>query len=270
MVAQLDLDDAVRPWTGGFWAGLRVSGTLVMHGGHPRILGGRPWLEEDLERLPFPGQLSPADYKGRRWLVRCHAWRLPVRDRYAPDLLAGLLAGARREDQDDGTWLVLPRTKDVMQILAWWRLSVVPGRTDREVMMSPFYGKLLEAHMPTATGRSMAVKKAGGCPLLPLAVYNVVWGPGASKDNYLLPPRAELLPYLQSHATRSRLGWDREFLFRASVRLGVSHVPVEQRKLLESWRARNPADKKTRPLATGTSVAPIAKDTNTQSQTSSA
>lgn len=239
MVTHLDMDDAVRPWTGGFWAGLRMSGALVVHGGYPRVLGGRPWLEQDLEHLPFPGQLSPPDRKHRRWLVRCHAWRLPVRDRYAPDLLAGLLAGARREDQEDGMWLLLPRTKDVMQILAWWRLSVMPGDTDRKVMVSPFYGSLLESHMPPAAGRSMTVMKAGACPLLSLAVYNVIWGPGRRRENYLMPPRAGLLPYLPSHATRSRNGWDREFLYQASVKLGVAHVPIEQRELLESWRAQN-------------------------------
>src|ERR1035441_2868169 len=60
MVAQLEMDSEVAPWTGGFWRGLQLSGALVVHGGYPRVAVGRPWLEEGLERLPFPGRiLSP-------------------------------------------------------------------------------------------------------------------------------------------------------------------------------------------------------------------
>lgn len=35
IVAQLEIDSEVAPWTGGFWHGLRLSGTLVVHGGYP-------------------------------------------------------------------------------------------------------------------------------------------------------------------------------------------------------------------------------------------
>ena len=236
MVPRLDLDAKVAPWSGGFWHGLRLSGALVVHGRYPRLQAGRPWLEEDLERLPFPGRLSPPDHQGRRWLVRCHAWRLPVKDLFAPDVLAGLLAGARREERDDGIWLVLPNTEPVVNLLDWWQLSVMEGGTTTELLVSPFYGATLSPHMPVACAMSMMVRKAGGCPLLPMAIFNGLWGPGGAKDGYLLPPRARLLPFLCSHPTRSRRGWSREFLYRASVKLGVDHIPLEQRRLLEKWR----------------------------------
>lgn len=236
MVPQLDLDARVSPWSGGFWHGLRLSGALVVHRGYPRLQTGHPWLEEDLERLPIPGRLSPPDHQGRRWLTRCHAWRLPVTDLYAPDVLAGLLAGARREVQADGTWLLLPRTESVERLLGWWHLLVVEGKAADQLLVSPFYGAILSPHMPVACGMSMMVRKAGGCPLLSMVIYNGLWGPGGAKDGYLLPPKAGLLPYLCSHPTRARRGWTREFLYQASVKLGVAHVPLEQRKLLEAWR----------------------------------
>ena len=236
MVAQLEMDSEVAPWTGGFWRGLQLSGALVVHGGYPRVQVGRPWLEEDLERLPFPGRLSPPDHQGRRWLVHCHAWRLPVMDLYAPDVMAGLLVGARRQQHNDGIWLVLPRTKSVQNLLGWWHLSAMEGKAADELLVSPFYGVLLSPNMPAASAMSMMVKKAGGCPLLPVALFNALWGPGGAKEGYLLPPRAGLLPFLCSHPTRSRRGWSREFLYRASVRLGVHHIPLEQRRLLEAWR----------------------------------
>jgi hypothetical protein len=238
-VAQLELDAKVAPWTGSFWHGLRLSGALVMHGGYPRLRAGRPWLAEDLERLPFPGHLSPPDHQGRRWLVRCHAWRLPVTELYGPDVLAGLLAGARREVQADGTWLLLPRTESVMNLLGWWKLCVFPGSKAGELQVSPFYGALLASYMSVACGMSMHVRRAGGCPLLPMTIYNALWGPGGADEGYLLPPKAGLLPFLCSHPTRARRGWDREFLYQASVRLGVAHVPLEQRRLLEEWRSLN-------------------------------
>ena len=162
VVPQLELDDQVTPWTGGFWHGLRLAGALVVHGGSPRIQAGRPWLEEDLERLPFPGRLSPPDNQGRRWLTRCHAWRLPIKSLYAADVLAGLLAGARREQHNDGTWLVVPRTESVVRLLGWWTLYVCQGAKPGDLLVSPFYGALLMSHMPAACGRSMIVKNPGG------------------------------------------------------------------------------------------------------------
>jgi hypothetical protein len=242
MVPQLELDAKVAPWSGGFWHGLRLSGALVVHGGYPRLQSGRPWLAEDLERLPFPGHLSPPDNQGRRWLTRCHAWRLPVADLYAPDVLAGLLAGARREVQADGTWLLLPRSESVENLLGWWKLCVFPGSKAAELMVSPFYGALLASYMSVACGMSMHVRRAGGCPLLPMAIYNLLHGPGTAAEGYLLPPKAGLLPYLPSHPTRARRGWDREFLWQASVKLGVHHIPREQRRLLEEWRTSRTKD----------------------------
>jgi hypothetical protein len=169
-------------------------------------------------------------------LTKCHAWRLPAKDLYAPDVLAGLLAGARRQQHNDGIWLSLPRTEAVARLLGWWHLSVMEGATPNELLVSPFYGVLLSPHMPAACAMSMMVKKAGACPLLPMVIYNMLYGPGNAEEGYLLPPKAGLLPYLCSHPTRARRGWTREFLYQASVKLGVHHIPLEQRRLIEVWR----------------------------------
>ena len=143
-------------------------------------------------RLPFPGRLSPPDRQGRRWLTRCHAWRLPVTDLYAPDVLAGLVAGARRRALVDGIWLVLPRTESVLKLLAWWGVSVCQESKPGELLISPFYGVLLSRFMPAACAMSMVVRRAGNCPLLPLAIYNALFGPGNAGEGYLLPQDIDL------------------------------------------------------------------------------
>lgn len=78
----------VGPWTGDFWHGLRLSEALRTHGGYPRVQPGRPWLEADLEHLPFPGRLSPPDPQGRRWLIKCQTHRLPAGQRFDVAVMA--------------------------------------------------------------------------------------------------------------------------------------------------------------------------------------
>ena len=168
--------------------------------------------------------------------MSCHAWRLTPRSVYGADVLAGLLAGAWRQRLDDGLWLILPRTDAVMKILDFWKLSVCAGSSPAEVMVSPFWGALVAHDMPLASGKSMWMKQPGACPLLPMVLYNGLYGPGTADEDYLLPPKSGLLPYLCSAPTRTRRGWDREFLFRAAVRLGVAHVPPDLYHLLERFR----------------------------------
>jgi hypothetical protein len=231
------LDDDVVPWTGGFWHGLKLSGALVTHGGHPRFQPGRTWLAEDMERLPFPGELSPADAQGRRWLIRCSAWRLPVANRLGVDVLAGLLAGSIQEEHGDGVWLKVPRTETVSRVLDWWGVSR-RAESDK-LLISPFYGVLVSSWMPAASASAMLVQRAGGCPLLPLAIWEAAFGAIRVRDLYLLPDRAWALPYACSDATRKRRRWTRDFLHRAATILGVAHVTPEMHQLLQTWRARN-------------------------------
>src|SRR5205823_4080838 len=144
------------------------SGAIVVHGGYPRLQSERLWLEEDLERIAFPGHLSPTDRQGRRWLMSCHAWRLSPRSLYGADVLAGVLAGAKRQRFADSIWLVLPRSPSVVSLLDSWKLSVCEGANKSELWVSVFYGALLARRMPVATAKSMVVKRAGACPLLPM------------------------------------------------------------------------------------------------------
>lgn len=229
------LDHDLAPWTAGFWSGLRLSGALMVHGGHPRLRPGRPWLAADLERLPFPGRLSPAEPSGWRWLVGCAAWRLPVADTLGADVLAGLLAGAQQVERADGLWLAVPMSGSTVRLLDYWGVSRVVEE-DR-ILVSPFYAVLLSHLMPASCAASFTVRRAGGCPLLPLATWEVVWGAGGP-PHYLLPDRVGLLPFCCSHATRKRRGWTRDVLHREAVRLGVASPSQQMCKLLKRWRAR--------------------------------
>jgi hypothetical protein len=232
-----DLDDEAAPYSGGFWYGLRLAGALVVHGAHLRLQLGRPWLAEDLERLPFPGKLSPADAQGRRWLIRCSAWRLPVANNLGVDVLAGLLAGAIQEVHDKRVWLRVPRTESVSRVLDWW--SVSRRLESNNWLISPFYGVLVSGWMPAASASAMLVHRAGGCPLLSIAIWEAAFGAIRVRNLYLLPDRGGALPFICSDATRKRCSWTRDFLHRAATILGVAHVTPEMHQLLQTWRARN-------------------------------
>lgn len=230
------LDQDLAPWTPGFWSGLRMSGALVKHGGYPRIQAQRPWLEEDIERITFCGRLAKPDRQGRRWLLGCEAWRLPVANRLGADVLAGLLAGGKRRELADGTWLVVPHTECVRRLLDFWKIPVV--RDQGHLLVSPFWGVILSGHLPPACASSMMVRRAGGCPLIPAILYNLLWGP-SPRHGYLMPIHAGELPYLCSHATRIRRGWTRDYLRRTAAITGMIYLPVEMRTLLKEWRTRN-------------------------------
>lgn len=232
------LDQVLSPWTPGFWHGLTLAGALVVHGGYPRLQPDRPWLEEDLERVPFPCKLSPPDRQGRRWLS-CQACRLPVTNTLGADVLAGLLAGSRRAIAGDGTWLVVPQTEAVGRLLDWWGVSTTKATKPDELRISPFYGLLLSRHMPPASAASMQVRQAGGCPILPLAIWESTFGPG-KPPNYMLPSKAGALPYACCDKTRKRRGWTRDFLHTKAVEFGVAQASPEMRQLLKDWRATHP------------------------------
>lgn len=238
-VPRLDgLDRDLQPWTGGFWSGLQMAGALAVHGGRPRLQAGRPWLEEDLERLLFPGRLSPPDRQGRRWLVGSDAWRVPAADNLGADVLAGLMSGARRVRRPDGVWLVVPRTESVLKLAGYWGLAHT-AEGDR-VVVSPFYGAILSMQMPAACWASFAViRRAGGCPLLPLCYWAALWGTCGAAKGYIMPDRAGAIPFVCSHPTRIRRGWTLEVLHREAVRLGIVSVPRHLGQIIGERRARN-------------------------------
>jgi hypothetical protein len=237
-----DLDVEMGIWSGGFFRGLRLAGAMYQWHGRTRVLPGRPWLEEDLELMSLPGRLRPANHRGR-WLCRCLAARVPATSEVGPDVVAGLLAGAKKHRSEDGNWLLVPRSDPILRLIDQWAISAtevrLPSRHGLErlgLRISPFYGLLFSGLMPVSTAYSMLVRRPGDCPWLPLAYWQVLHPDCCAQDNYFMPPRAGLYPYLCSHSTRRRLGLGREDLYRASVRLGVSFVPLGLRKLLEEWR----------------------------------
>lgn len=245
-----DLDAKVAPWTGGFWLGLRLSGAITEWSGRLELAPRRPWLESDLEHMSIPGGLRPPNKRRARSLIGCLAARLPPASELGADVLAGLLTGARRHEAEDGVWLTFPRNDRTLRLLDYYGISVVEGRLPSRrglvrmgLWISPFYGHLVNHLMPPTTGESMVlIRHAGGCPVLPLAYWQVLHGAGDASQRYCNPPRAGLLPYLVSHSTRRRLGYSREFLYQASVRLGIAHVPLEMRQLINDWRNRVPSE----------------------------
>jgi hypothetical protein len=237
-----DLDVEMGIWSGGFFRGLRLAGAVSDWHGRVRVLPGRSWLEEDFTLMSLPERLGPANPRGR-WLCQCLASRVLATSELGADVVAGLLAGAKKHRGQDGNWLLVPRSDPVLRLIDQWAISATEVRLPSRhglvrlgLRVSPFYGLLFCGLMPVSTAASMLVRRPGDCPLLPLAYWQVLYGPGGGQDDYFNPPRAGLLPYLCSHSTRRRLGLGREDLYRASVRLGVSFVPLELRKLLEAWR----------------------------------
>ncbi|NQU11931.1 hypothetical protein HQ590_14140 [bacterium] len=186
----------------------------------------RPWLLEDLQRLPIAGQVS-----GRR-LIACPGANLGVEDPLGPDVLAGVLAGARRDMDRGHEWLIVPRSDELQALLEAWCIAD-HGMTPRgQRRVSPFYGALLAAEMPLTTAASiLGIHRAGGCPLLAWCYWEVAYG----GQNYPYPPRAWALPWAGGPATLKRAHWGRWSLHREAARLGIAHVPRCLKKRLNHW-----------------------------------
>jgi len=249
LIRKLNLDNDLAPYTAGWWHGLGLAGCVSRyHGaneGRLRLWSGRPWVEEDLSRTPFPCTVGAADGRERRW-VKCRAAWTRLNDEVGLDVLAGLLSGARRtecmvEKPDPacmrGTWLVVPKTAGVLRLLDFWRISFMPGLRGT-LRISPFWGVTLSSLMPAACASSMLVAEAGGCPILPCAIFEVVWGSNP-RAGYIMPTFAGEIPFICSHPTRIRRGWSHKHLKRVAALMGVASVAPEMRALFERWRPRN-------------------------------
>jgi hypothetical protein len=70
--------------------------------------------------------------------------------------------------------------------------------------------------------------------LLAIIYAGLLWDP--RPPHYHWPASASVLPWCASSQTRIRRGWSRECIHRASVLLGVAHIPLNLRALLERWR----------------------------------
>jgi hypothetical protein len=233
--------------TPGFWDGLRLAGALKPYRRSWRLSAHRPWLERAFSAttVPVAMRLGRADGDGRR-ILHCPAAWLPVGDPYAVDRLAGLLAGGLLRRYDDGWWIVLPRTPEVLRLVDAWGLSVReatwrdggPRRSvTAGIRVSVFYGALLRDHLPPQVAAGfLAADRAGDCPLLAVTYAGLLWDPKA--PHYHWPAAAGVLPWCIASQARIRRGWNREFVHRASVLLGIAHIPLNLRSLLERWSAR--------------------------------
>lgn len=260
--------------TGGFWHGLRIAGAIRAHHGGWRLSPGRPWLMEALANAPVAISVGATDSKGRLYFS-CPAAHMSATDPYAVDVLAGLLAGGLRRQYSDGWWIVLPRTAEVLRLLDTWGLSIrsvdwrdggawrpmgppsrhpsglpsvkltegnhtAPMKTATDgVRVSVFYAALLRDYLPPAVADGLSAERldrAGDCPALPVIYAGLMWDP--SPPHYNWPVSAKVLPWCICSQSRIRRGWGREFVTRASERMGIAHVPLQLRALLEEYRAR--------------------------------
>jgi hypothetical protein len=234
-LGNLAVDGEMRPFTGGFFHGLRLGGALrasEKSHRHWRLHGPvHKALEEDLECMPLPGSLGRPDVRGRRFVRSCPALLLPPSDSLGADVLAGVYAAAlwrRHENQD---FLAVPSSFDLKLLLEAWCLWHVS--TGLQTLLSPFYGVLLggTGWLPFASySRLLGATAPAGCPLLPLMVYNLAFVPRGK-----FPDRAWRLPFLVSHATRCRKGWSRQELHRLAVKEGIARVPLRLRLVLDDF-----------------------------------
>ena len=223
--------------SGGFWSGLRLSGAIHRHHSGWRLGAGRPWLAAALADAPVKVSVGTTESNGRL-RFSCPAGHLSPTDPIGVDVLAGVLAGGLRQEHDGGWWIVLPRTAEVLRLIDTWGLScrTAVWRGGEGVRVSVFYGRLLQDHLPAVVYDSVWVGKAGDCPVLPVVYAGLLWDP--SPPNYNWPHSAKVLPGCVCSQTRIRRGWGREFVMRAAERLGIAHVPLQLRALLEEYRDR--------------------------------
>ena len=233
LIPFLDLEDATAPWNGGFWRGLRLSGAVYQRWSETYIRPDLAHLVEDLQSWPYAGGLGQ-----RLNLKHSYIHRLQPTDIFSRSVLAGLLYGAFEVDED-GWWLEVPRSPDVMVLLDAWKLSTTQSK-DR-LRVSAWYGLILNPWMPLAGAcRLTSLHHFGDCPLLPI-VYHLLCWPTRGEDHWCWPTRSNWpLPASCSDVTRRKHGWNQEFVHRASTKMGLAHVPPRMREVLEFWRFNPP------------------------------
>ncbi len=188
------------------------------------------------------------------WLRRCPAMWLPPADPQGPDVLAGMFAGSVVREDEDGQWLELPGTEEVMNLLTEWTILFSARRSFRgrpRIGVSPFFGALFARMMPiNSRQRVLRVARPAMCPLLPVLYWEWVF---CRRGQRMLPsPRA--LPFGCSRRTLFRHGWGRRQtnLHRVAIETGICHITQGLRALMMRWFAEHVPD----PCSTRWAVCP--------------
>ena len=251
----LDAERCMGLWTPGFLFGLRMSGALRREGNAWSIwVRTHQELLSDMEAMPMPHRLEPkAGRNGVRRLRRCPAMLFPPSDPQGAEVVAGLFAGAVLREGQQGQWLELPATSEVMSLLEDWTVLCSRQRLFRGqpmVGVSPFFGALF-AHMmpPRAMERVLNAKRPAMCPLLP-ALY---WEWAFCRRGQRMLPSNDALPFACSRRTCFRRGWSRKDsrLHRQAIEAGICHVDPRLRELMVRWFEEHRPDPPQKPHTIG-------------------
>ena len=217
----LGIEDSLRPWSGGYFQGLILSGALrKIHS--PSIWGRYQIWENSHQALVKDLELASIGMNfeklpgasGCRRLSRCPAISLPALDE---DIVAGLFSGARIEASGDGNWMVLPASEDVKSLLA--RMTILfqpwkPFRDQEQIAISPFYAPLFADRMATeASKRVLAIKRPAQRTTLPLLYWECYF----AKEKQPIPPFAGALPFAVSPRTFRRRRFRKSELHKTAV-----------------------------------------------------
>ena len=204
-------------------------------------------LVADLEGMHVTGVFeSRPTLSGLRRLRRCPSMYLPLEEPDCPSVLAGVFAGAVMREVDGESWLDLPGSDGIQELLGRWTIHCVPQshRGDPVLRVSPFYAALV-AHLmpPHSRERILSVQIAGGCPFLAV----VYWQMAMNRRFMRYMPFHDALPFGCSKATFFRRGWRRKELWRiASCTMGITGVAPRLRALMVRWFEARAAERQWR------------------------
>ena len=230
-------------WSPDFLHGLRMAGAIKpesqwqIHRWQIWIPNHRELLE-DLGSVKFPHTL--VTYSGTpkiTRLARCPLMLHPPTKPNEPSLVAGLLAGGMYVNKDGETWMTLPRSPVVRNMLETWSIpaieqAVAPGRYC--LLVSPFFSALFSYLMPSRLAdRALHVKKPALCPLLAAIYFDLV----LTKEGLPILPFPEALPFGCSIRQFRRNGWHRPELFRQALQMGITGVATPLKQVVARWYA---------------------------------
>src|SRR5690606_31600062 len=125
----LSITDELRPWTGSFMHGLKLSGAIKPESqdNEGRWQIWAPAHEELVNDLMSAKQFSKRmeSYSGTPEvyrLSRCPILMLPPDDPLDDGVIAGLFAGARIEAMKDVSWFSVPDSTEVRCLLDLWSI----------------------------------------------------------------------------------------------------------------------------------------------------
>jgi hypothetical protein len=174
-------------WTPEFWSGLKSSGVICSDSRnrncwHVNAKGRTAVNVVFKDRvLPFHCTVSKSKIEGRILLSGLWVAQMAVGDPSGIGVLAGLLAGSRRVEYKNRSWIGVCRREANAALLKSYGIpysEMNSGGFRRCYLVSPFWGKLLAHEMPDGFREWYEGwdGRIGGCPLLPWVFLSLAWG----------------------------------------------------------------------------------------------